>query len=184
MRLIIYTLMLCMLIIGCSDDKNESSTQVEKKEQITFSDNAKQTYTFEIKDDGVVKLESTPALKGMTIIAIFSKDCNMCNDILPHIANLTSRLDNVSALILRDEIPLKKNFLIPKNAKITELVGMDNALSFMLDSIKRSLNIEIRDYDEPLLLLLDSSGTILRSYEGAVIEEILEIDINEFNLKG
>ena len=67
-----------------------------------------------------------------------------------------------------------RDFPITLSQNLVNLVDTNNKLDLFLDSLKRTLNIEIRDYQAPLFILQDTHNNIIQSIEGAVLEEIFE----------
>ena len=114
------------------------------------------------------------------IIALFSKDCKASSAILGHLNNLGFRLKDIDIFVLNERREnIGSNAFLANNINVFNLYSGDNKFTFLLDSIKRKLNMEIKDFEAPIFLLLKGDNSVVKSIEGLVVEEILEIEIKE-----
>ncbi|MWV63112.1 hypothetical protein DCO58_00590 [Helicobacter saguini] len=186
-----------------SVDKKDSATTQEKVEKHIFIESKNIDSKADSKKDNIFdiniqnsKQDSKKVLFNITslsnnnafsnkpkVVMIYPKDCNLCSGITPHINNLARNHKDIDFIILNQKDIIESNILLDKNIVFTNLVETQNDLTFIIDSIKRKLNVERRDFNAPLALIVDKNGEILQMIEGAITEEMIESDIN-LNFKG
>lgn len=125
--------------------------------------------------------ENQNDLKKPQIIAFFSKECLECGDILPHINALAKTHKNIEFIILnaKDSKIYDATFL--NELYFLNLLEVDGALNGLLKGLKRKFNLEIRNYKEPLFLIIQNER-INAVIQGIVTQEMLELEIQ--NLGG
>ncbi|RDU65320.1 hypothetical protein CQA53_06495 [Helicobacter didelphidarum] len=199
-KFLLSVFLLCFSIIfhACSDDL-DSKEQVEQytQEIYLFQDLiSHQVLKLQMQDSNnltQIILQSQHNEKSsileqnkITLFAIFPQNCNICSMILPHLNNLGSRFENLQIFILHQQENKQinmKDSLISQNLHFQNLIfttqknASNKDFTFFLDSLKRRLNVEIKNFNAPLFLMLDKNNFITQSYEGSIIEEMLENDI-------
>lgn len=182
---IIFCLILSVIFIACSDNKEEKvESKIEKYEFIESKQDSKKiiiTLPNESKDSIRLKFEASLGDKPK-ILAFFSKDCKHCTDILPHINNLATTHKNAIIVALNQNGNTINDSTFLRQEYFLNLQEVNNAFFPLLDSIKRRLNIEIRDFNAPIFFILDKQDSILKSLEGLVTQEMLEYEIQKLEL--
>lgn len=188
-----------IMIIGCSDDSSEKKASIDNTEhyemlyakdktaQITLQ--RTQNQAKEVAGQGmgllIQKTQDKQSLlkdNAIKIIAFFPKDCSVCMPTLIHLSNLLNRNKSLQVIVISDHalhMSAYKDFPVSLNPQIINLVDVNKKFGLLLDSIKRALNIEIRDYKDPIFLIQDKHNVILQSIEGAVLEEVFDITISQ-----
>lgn len=183
-------------------DKKDSKVPQEKSEKYIFieskspdskhSKDAKDaTFNINMQDSNPKKVifnitylqNNKPFSNNNKVIFIFPKDCTLCVGITPHINSLSKSHKDIDFIILNQKDIIESNTLFDKNTTFTNLVETQNNLTTLIDSIKRKLNIEIRDFHAPLVLFINKNGEISHTIEGAFTEEMIESQIANFALK-
>lgn len=195
----IYFFALCLslfiVLLGCSDtDENiKSDSQTETYDFTNINDDTRAELSLQ-HINNKIQLHVTSAgnkqsmlsSNAVKIFAFFPKDCNMCMPTFIHINNLLHRTKSLQVFIL-SKTPLHANnyrdFPITLNKGLINLVDTESKFDLFLDSLKRVLNIEIRDYKAPLFILQDTENNITQSIEGVVLEEVLEQIVAELLAK-
>lgn len=187
----IMALFLIIMFIGCSDEvdeKEKSVNKTESYEMLYAKDKTATQITLQHSKNGIgllVQKQDKQSLlqdNAIKIIAFFPKDCSMCVPTLIHLNNLLNRNKFLQVVVISDKALHTSNyrdFPMALNTQIVNLVDVNKKFDLLLDSIKRALNIEIRDYKAPIFLIQDTSNVILQSIEGAVLEEIFEQIISQ-----
>lgn len=190
LRYVISTLfLLCAWAFVACSDESDTKTQVSKQEGYEFQNasNNEQVKILPKRIDDTMSLAITGA-KDMNLIAqdsvkifaFFPKDCSACMPTFIHLNNLLGRIQPLQIFIISEQNLDKivyKDFPITLNSKLINLTDSSNKLTLLLDSLKRSLNIEIRDYKAPIFFIQDTKNAIVWSGEGAVLEELFEFHI-------
>lgn len=188
-----FTLCFCMLItlFGCSntDENTNNDNKLENYEFVNTNNNAIVNISLQHTNNhtqlhiiNTIDKKSMLSNNSVKIFAFFPNDCNMCIPTLIHINNLLYRSKNLQVFILSKQTLNSngyKDFPITLSYNLIELVDKNNKLDLFIDSLKRALNIEIRDYKAPLFILQDTKNNITQSIEGAVLEEIFEQTVAE-----
>ncbi len=181
----------CLVFTNCSDDKQDVANKDDKKDLYIFTSNADK-FAIEIKENGneiqipiINETTKNNILDGRNdakILAIFPQDCSMCIPTLIHLSNLASRTRGLKVVVLSQSMintKVYKDFLPQSSPRFPNLIASNKDFEFFIDSVKRALNIEIKDFKSPLFLLIDNNNNVVRSYEGAILEEIFEKDVSE-----
>lgn len=184
-------LFVAIMLIACSDESDEKDKSVDTKEsyemlyakdktavQIALQHNQDRTSLLIQKQDKQSLLRDD-AIK---IIAFFPKECDMCMPTLIHLSNLLSRNKSLQVIAISNQALHTsgyRDFPMILNPQIINLIDVNKKFDLLLDSVKRALNIEIRDYKAPIFLIQDKHNVILQSIEGAVLEEIFEQIISQ-----
>ncbi len=191
-KLLLSVILVSVILIfyGCSDE-NKDAKKVDNKQEVYNFESSKQDFLVEIKNvDNNIQIPIIDKKSGknilednnVKIIAIFPINCNMCMPTLIHLSNLAARTKELKVIVLsQTELnnKLYKDFLPPSSPKFQDFISADKNFPFFIDSLKRNLNIEIKDFKSPLFLLIDNTNNVTRSYEGAILEEIFESDVND-----
>ncbi len=185
-------LIICITLFGCSDEQDNKTQHAKQKEYYEFINaNNKEIVQITIQHtEGNVQLpminkhnaQSILDNNKVKVIAFFPKECNMCMPTLIHLNNLLGRTKALQVIVLSEQAlhaNTYRDIPITLNTHIINLVDKDKKFGLFIDSLKRTLNIEIRDYKVPLFLLQDTQNNTTQSIEGAVLEEIFEQEITQ-----
>lgn len=188
LRTCFLVLLAMAIFIGCQT-KDEESKDKQQYEFRQFNN----THTNKTIRLTIKKQESSPyplkipiynqenkAVDKVVLLMFFPPDCNVCLPMLTHLNNLGSRIESLQIIVIATEHTNNKlydDLLRTKEPNFWLLINNEASLFDLLDSIKRVLNIEIRDSKSPFLLLLDKQAKTVQSYEGPILEEILNNDI-------
>lgn len=188
LRTYLLMLLALALITGCQT-KEEESKETQQNGLIQFN-NARTNQSINLT---IKRQESSPyplkiqiydkankAIDKIVLLLAFPPDCNVCLPMLTHLNNLGSRIESLQIIVLATEhinAKLYHDLLGTQEPNFWLLISNEALIFDLLDSIKRGLNIEIRDSKSPFLLLLDKQAQIIQSYEGPILEEILDSDI-------
>ncbi len=182
---------LLIALFGCSDtDENtKSDSKIEAYDFTNTSNNTIAKISLQHANNKIqLQLTNTANKQSMLssnavkIFAFFPKECSMCMPTFIHINNLLHRSKDLQIFILSKQAidaNSYRDFPITLSQNLVNLVDTNNKLDLFLDSLKRTLNIEIRDYKAPLFILQDTNNNIIQSIEGAVLEEIFEQMVTE-----
>ncbi|AQQ59988.1 hypothetical protein XJ32_07675 [Helicobacter bilis] len=190
-----YLFVLCfgllIALFGCSDT-DDNKTSDSKTESYDFTNISNSTTAkislqhvnnkIQLHITNTTNKQSMLSSNAVKLFAFFPKDCSMCMPTFIHINNLLHRSKNLQVFILSKQAihaNSYRDFPITLSQNLVNLVDTNNKLDLFLDSLKRTLNIEIRDYQAPLFILQDTHNNIIQSIEGAVLEEIFEQMITE-----
>lgn len=178
------------VLIGC-DNKTDNTTQESPKQEFFSFNNPSSHKNIElnIKQDTlqfpkqqaqeITNLFSSDSIK---LLVFFPKDCVICQPLLAHINNLGSRFNNLHIIILSQEnvdIKTYKDFLFSSHLFFDNFVATNQSFTLFLNALQSNLNFNLKSSQSPLFLLINQHNQVIKSYEGAILEEILEIDINE-----
>ncbi|RDU70644.1 hypothetical protein CQA66_07990 [Helicobacter aurati] len=181
-------LVLALLAVGCSHQEEDSeniqqeSYQFENlhtKQFLNIILEKQESTLFPLK---ILLQDSTNQMFAdkVILLATLPPECTFCLPVLTHLNNLASRLQSLQVVVLSTEYINAKfyqDLLGSKDLHFRFLVSSETTLFSLLDSFKRELNIEIKDIKSPFFLLIDKELQVIKSYEGPILEEVLDSDI-------
>lgn len=189
-----YIMIFCIsvMLIGCSnesDEKDKSTNNNESYEMLYAKDKTAMQIILQHTSNNtgllIQKAQDKQSLlrdNAIKVIAFFPNECNMCMPTLIHLSNLLSRNKFLQVFVISEQALHTsgyKDFPMVLNSQIINLVDVNKKSDLLLDSMKKALNMEIRDYKAPIFFIQDTHNVILQSIEGAVLEEIFEQTISQ-----
>lgn len=180
-------LALTILLAGCSsDEKTSGDTSGAPSNTFNFnlsSTNENLALELRSRDDIAYPLGidlGKDQIASPALLAIFPPNCDLCLPMLTHLNNLASRTSKLRIVVISTQHLDSEGYedlLSSTKQNLKILTGKEALLFSLVDSLKRRLNIEIREATYPFLLMLDSEGKVISSYEGPVLEEMLEAEV-------
>lgn len=183
-------LFVAIMLIACSneDKKDKSVDTQERYEMLYAKDKTAVQIALQHNQDStslLIQKQDKQSLlldDAIKIIAFFPKECYMCMPTLTHLSSLLSRNKSFQVIVISNQALNTsgyRDFPMVLNPQIINLIDANKKFDLLLDSVKRALNIEIRDYKAPIFLIQDRHNVILQSIEGAVLEEIFNQIISQ-----